>query len=56
MSTDKEKLAMSKTRVSKAVEAILSADPNFTGQFLLECHCKDGTVRDVYDIRSRRKI
>ena len=56
MSTDKEKLAMSKTRVSKAVEAILSADPNFTGQITLDIHCKDGIIKDVYEIRSRRKV
>jgi len=56
MSTEEEKLAMSKQRVNTAVDKIFRQDPDFTGQFNLEIHCKDGIVKDVYEVKSRRKL
>lgn len=56
MSSKEEKLATSKARMNKAVETILSADSNFTGQITLDIHIKDGIIRDVYEIKSRRKV
>lgn len=56
MNTEKEKLAMSKQRLNAAVDRIFRQDPDFTGQFNLEIYCKDGTVRDIYEVKSRRKV
>ena len=56
MNTPEEKLVMSKQRVNTAVDNIFRQNPDFTGQFNLEIHCRDGTVRDVYEVKSRRKL
>ena len=57
LTTSKEdKLAQSQDRLSEAVKKIFEQDDNFTGQLTLEIHCKDGIIKDVYEIKSRRKI
>lgn len=56
MSTEEEKLAISKQRVNTAVDKIFRQNPDFTGQFNLEIHCKGGIIRDVYEVKSRRKV
>jgi hypothetical protein len=51
-----QKLAASQARIWLAVKKILVYDENFTGQFDLEVHCKDGIVKDVYERNKRRKV
>lgn len=56
MSTEEEKLAMSKQRINTAFNKIFRQNPDFTGQFNLEVHCKDGIIKDIYEVKSRRKV
>lgn len=51
-----EKLTQSQERLSKAIEKIFEQDNNFTGQITLDIHCKDGIIKDIYEIRQRRKV
>lgn len=53
---NKRAIAVSEARVWLAVNRILVLIPDFTGQFELEVHCKDGVVKDVYEVKSRRKV
>jgi len=50
------KLLRSRDRIEQAIQKIFAQNESFTGQLDLEIHCKDGAVKDVYEIRSRRKV
>lgn len=56
MSAPQDKLAQSQDRLNEAVKKIFEKDDNFTGQITLDIHCKNGIIRDVYEIRQRRKV
>jgi hypothetical protein len=51
-----QKLKDSQKRIFSACRRAMAGAVDFTGQFYLEVHCKDGLIGDVYEIRSRRKI
>ena len=51
-----EKLTQSQDRLNQAIRKIFEQDDNFTGQIELEIHAKDGIIKDVYEIRRRRKV
>jgi len=53
---DENKMLVSVSRLKEAARKIFERDPEFTGQLNLEIHCKDGIVRDVYEVKSRRKV
>lgn len=50
------KLVQSQDRLNEAVKKIFEQNPEFTGQFSLEVHCKYGIIKDIYEIKSRRKV
>lgn len=50
------KQIQSQKRIEQAVEAIFERNESFTGQIELELHCKDGVVKDIYEIKTRRKV
>lgn len=56
MTVTEEKLTQSQDRLNEAVRKIFEQDDNFTGQITLDIHCKDGIIKDVYEIKSRRKV
>lgn len=49
-------MEISMERISGAIEKIFSSAPDFSGQFDLEVHCKEGVVKDVYEVKRRRKV
>ncbi len=51
-----EKLIQSQDRLNEAVRKIFEQNSDFTGQIELEVHVKNGIIKDVYEIRRRRKI
>ena len=51
-----DKLAQSQDRLNRAVRKIFEQDDNYTGQIMLDIHCKEGIIKDVYEIKSRRKV
>lgn len=56
MTEQNQKLTASQARIWLAVKKIFEPDPDFTGQFDLEVHCKEGVVKDVYERKTRRKV
>ena len=56
MAENNQKLVVSQARIWLAVKKIFEGDSNFTGQYDLEVHCKDGIVKDIYERNKRRKV
>jgi len=50
------KLIQSRDRIEQAVKAVFEKSESFTGQIELELHCKDGVVKDIYEVKTRRKV
>ncbi len=50
------KLVKSRDRIFEAVKEIFLQNPSFTGSILLDMHSKDGIIKDVFEIRTRRKV
>ncbi len=56
MTEQEKKFEISKNRIYLAVKKIFDTIPDFSGQVELEVHCKEGVVKDVYEVRRRRKV
>jgi hypothetical protein len=56
MTEQEQKLETSKVRVFMAIRKIFKLIPDFSGQLDLEVHCKGGIVKDVYEVKRRRKV
>ena len=54
--TKKEKSNIAAARIYLAVKKIFNVIPDFSGQLELEIHCKNGIVKDVYEVKTRRKV
>lgn len=54
--TVQDKLIQSQDRLNEAVRKIFEPNPDFTGQLTLEVHCKNGIIKDVYEIKTRKKV
>lgn len=56
MTEQEHKNNTSQARIYIAVKKIFSCIPDFSGQLDLEVHCKNGIVKDVYEVKRRRKV
>ena len=56
MAEKEKKFELSSARIYQAVKKIFNVIPDFSGQLELEVHCKGGIVKDVYEVKRRRKV